>query len=277
MKKITVAILIIAAALTGCAPSNETTTRSMALVTAMQSWPDVLITPVTISGKKGEAATGVFLVPKEGKAPKPVVLALHGLTDMKESWIIPEGFSKGGSVTRRLLDRGFAVLAIDLPYHGTRLPDWASSEQKRLVLDQWASFYRKAYSEIERALDFLERRKDIDRNRIGLIGYSLGGMIAYSVANTDARVRALVTCVAPPDRDESYPGAPRDNIAYLENTPVLVIAATQDHNYPLEDAIWFFEQLPSRVKEFAQYESTHSLPFEYAERAADWFVRYLGR
>jgi hypothetical protein len=44
----------------------------------------------------------------------------------------------------------------------------------------------------------------------------------------------------------------------------------------VEDAEWFFNRLPSRIKEYEAYESTHSLPPEYADRAAGWFIRFLG-
>jgi dienelactone hydrolase len=260
----------------GCTSATPGQLRTSLLKAAIADWKDVAITPVSVFGDTGGSITGIFLVPKAGKGKHPAVLALHGYTDNKESWIDSNGFSKGGSVTRILLDKGFAVLAIDLPHHGARLPDDRTLDQKKLVLDSWAVFYKDARSDIAHAIDFLAAQSQVDPKRIGLVGYSLGGMIAYSVANTDARIRALVTCVAPPDRGESYPGAPQDNIDRLADTPVLVIAATQDHNYAVEDAEWFFNQLPSRVKEYAVYESTHSLPAEYGGRAAGWFIRFIG-
>jgi alpha/beta superfamily hydrolase len=40
-------------------------------------------------------------------------------------------------------------------------------------------------------LDYLENRPEIDKNRMGLAGYSFGGAVAFNFAGEDKRVRAL--------------------------------------------------------------------------------------
>ncbi len=262
----------------GCAKSKLEIEREAILENVRVAWKDVVIKQVSLWGSKAGAVTGLFMTPKKTlKGAHPAVLELHGYTDRKEAWLEVAGYSKGGSVTRLLLDKGFAVLAIDLPYHGARLPDSKTEKQKVYVLDNWSAFMAAALSDIKISVNFLSGQSNVDKKRIGIVGYSLGGMISYSAANTDTRVRALVTCVAPPDKGKSYPGAPHENIDRLGNVAVLVIAATQDHNYPVEDAVWFYDLLPSRVKEYVQYESNHSLPADYAAKAAGWFVRIFGR
>jgi dienelactone hydrolase len=270
-------VFILIVFLGGCAKSKLETERASTLERAKMMWQDTKISTVHIFGSKAGTITGYLLVPdKAAKGSHPAVLELHGYTDRKEAWLETNGYSKGGSVTRKLIDHGYIVLAIDLPYHGARLPDARVPEQGKLVLDNWSQFFNAALSDIGKSIDYLVKIKGVARDKIGLVGYSLGGMISYSIANTDSRIRALATCVAPPDRGKPYPGAPHENIANLENTPVLVIAATQDHNYVIEDAQWFYEILPSKNKDFVIYESTHSLPAEYSTQVERWFLHYLG-
>lgn len=44
--------------------------------------------------------------------------------------------------------------------------------------------------DVEAALDWLQERKDVDQDKIGLAGYSFGAGVAFHVACSDGRVRA---------------------------------------------------------------------------------------
>ncbi|MCH7743614.1 MAG: hypothetical protein IIB71_13225 [Proteobacteria bacterium] len=75
---------------------------------------------ITFESFHDGSVPGLLSVPDKGNAPYPVVLLLHGITSNKESWL-GDGFTHGGKVTRRLLDEGYAVFALDAQYHGRRL------------------------------------------------------------------------------------------------------------------------------------------------------------
>jgi alpha/beta superfamily hydrolase len=45
--------------------------------------------------------------------------------------------------------------------------------------------------DVKAALDYLSTLREVDRERIGLVGYSFGGMVALPVALTDKRVKQL--------------------------------------------------------------------------------------
>jgi dienelactone hydrolase len=49
--------------------------------------------------------------------------------------------------------------------------------------------------DVRRLLDYLESRNDVDARRIGLIGFSKGGMEAYLAAAVDSRISAVVPCI----------------------------------------------------------------------------------
>jgi dienelactone hydrolase len=49
--------------------------------------------------------------------------------------------------------------------------------------------------DVMRLVDYLETRADVDRARIGLIGFSKGGMETYLTAAVDKRIRTAVPCI----------------------------------------------------------------------------------
>lgn len=46
--------------------------------------------------------------------------------------------------------------------------------------------------DVKAALDYLNTRREIDTGRLGLVGYSFGGAVAFPVAQEDARIGKLV-------------------------------------------------------------------------------------
>ncbi len=103
--------------------------------------------------------------------PYPAVVICHGIGSCKESHSAFADF---------LAHHGLAALAFDLRGHGE-----SEGQLDDHVLD-----------DITAALDWLSRRPEIDRSRLGLRGSSMGAMLALHAAVRDPRVRA-VTAIAP--------------------------------------------------------------------------------
>jgi dienelactone hydrolase len=78
-----------------------------------------------------------------------------------------------------LADHGYGVLALDLRGHG--------ESDGRSTSAPW-----KAQEDIDGALDWLSRRRDVDAERLGLVGVSFGGEVALQVAGRRRDVRATV-------------------------------------------------------------------------------------
>ena len=75
----------------------------------------------------------------------------------------------------------------DLYYLGDKNPEFVKTKLKRSVLG-------KIIWDLIRGIDYLETRPEIDKTRIGITGYSLGGATAGCVAIVDQRVKASVLC-----------------------------------------------------------------------------------
>lgn len=75
---------------------------------------------------------------------------------------------------------GYHLLAFDARHHGVSDRDGHAS-------------MRKFSQDIRAALDFLAHRTEVDSDRLGALGLSIGGSAAIHAAAHDARLRAVVT------------------------------------------------------------------------------------
>lgn len=110
-----------------------------------------------------------FRVPRGVKSP-PCVILMGGLDTTKEDYII---------VNNYCLERGLATLAFDGPGQG--------ETQFKM---RWRQDNHRAVSAV---IDYLEKRPEIDSNRIGICGRSMGGYYAPRTAATDKRIKAVVS------------------------------------------------------------------------------------
>jgi dienelactone hydrolase len=152
----------------------------------------------------GETIPGVLLLPKQRPARVPAVMWCHwhgneyrkGKVEVFESRHTPE--PPGAALTRR----GFAVLAIDAPGFGARQrrgPGGAQleGEAAELAAGKFHLWYgRTLWGMMLRddrlALDYLLTRPEIDANRIGVTGISMGATRAWWLMALDERFRAGV-------------------------------------------------------------------------------------
>ena len=243
---------------------------------------------IVFIGINNSRVIGYLATPKTGKSPYPCVLQMHGMTVSKSDFWAPE-YHHGELVTQNLLSSGFAVLALDMPYHGDRLYE-NDFESTRIMLFRkgWSYRFRdmvvQCTIEYRRAMDYLETRQDIDENRIGAIGYSIGGVIANILTGIDKRIKATVSCVAPTMKPRRYlpseeylTGIASHTFARSINTnPYLMLMGEKDTGQcPVDEAKQLFELIESDTKDLIFYDSGHKLPKEHAPVAAEWLIKFL--
>jgi uncharacterized protein len=140
---------------------------------------------VTYSGKQpGVRLAGTLTLPHGRKKQFPAVLLVtgSGAQDRNETMLGHRPFLVLADYLTR---RGIAVLRVDDRGIGG---SYGSSGS-----DTSASFA----GDVEAGIEFLVSRKDIDPERIGLIGHSEGGLIAPMVASKSADVAFIVLMAAP--------------------------------------------------------------------------------
>jgi dienelactone hydrolase len=135
----------------------------------------------------------IALPPKERRLPAPAVLVIHGSNGaLGKNQVLDPTVGPDGPYAIELSQRGFVTISIDQFGFGATI---AKIAQK----DLYAEFYKRhpAWTldgrrllEQKRALDVLEKQKEIIPGAIGIIGHSLGGRAVTHLAALDKRVRA---------------------------------------------------------------------------------------
>ena len=120
-----------------------------------------------------ETFAGYFCHPRHPRGARaPGVVMLGGADSLAE-----ELFFFGGN---QITERGMALLLIDTPGRGSSL---------RLKGIRTRPDYEKPVGAV---IDYLRSRPEVDPDRIGLAGVSMGGYYAPRVAAFDGRIRAMV-------------------------------------------------------------------------------------
>ena len=115
--------------------------------------------------------------------PLPAVLCMPGSPNRKEDLLRPL------DLLSRWAEAGFFVLSIDRPYHGERSGDLNSAVYSKGLAKVWGEY---VYDLIQ-TLDYMESRAEVNADRMGMLGLSMGGMEALLVAAMDDRVRTVVS------------------------------------------------------------------------------------
>jgi len=81
----------------------------------------------------------------------------------------------------RLADQGIACLLPFLPYHYTRTPPGHMSGELMISgdVERTIQAVRQAMVDVRSAVDWLQERPEVDPNRIGIVGISLGGILVH--------------------------------------------------------------------------------------------------
>jgi len=114
--------------------------------------------------------------------------------------------------------------------------------------------------DVEAAISFISKVKEVDSNRIGLAGYSAGAGFALPVGFNDDRIKALAA-VSPP--------IPMFDFDFLKNCPKpkLLISGSRDDLIPIKQFLEFCQNLPE-PKECESIEGADHFWWGYESRLA---------
>jgi uncharacterized protein len=218
----------------------------------------------------GHAVPAILLLP-DAATPAPAALLLHGYSSRKEVMAGPAG--------EALLARGIASLAIDLPLHGTRAdPVQAQSARNPLGM---VGVWRQALADVRLGIRYVSARREIDAQRIAIIGYSMGAFLSVVLAADEPAILAVVLA-AGGDLPEGTPFAvvarmvadPLRAVRRLNGRPLLMVHGRRDRTVTPAQAQRLFDAA-AEPKEFHWWAAGHYLPREASEDAAQWLRRQL--
>ncbi len=141
-----------------------------------------------------------LVIPDGLKGPAPAILLLHWHSGDKEG---PLFSSEEQNVRAPLVKRGFILLSIDGYFHGERLGKGPAGAVESNIENQRDSLFklhlwfgRTLWGLMLRddmvAVDYLASRPEVDAERIGASGMSMGSTGAWWLAALDERVKTVV-------------------------------------------------------------------------------------
>jgi len=139
---------------------------------------------ITYDAKADDPIPAYLFLP-DAQGPRPAVLALHPTGAAGKGIPAGEGDRPNRNYGEELARRGYVVLAPDYVYMG--------DQQKDPYELGYVSGTMKGIYNHSRGVDLLASLPEVDAERIGAIGHSLGGHNSLFVAVFDERVRAVVT------------------------------------------------------------------------------------
>jgi 2,6-dihydroxypseudooxynicotine hydrolase len=231
---------------------------------------------------EGIAMTGYLRRPA-GRARAPVAVILPGLDACKEelhAW------------ADAFIQRGVATVTLDGPGQG-------ETAAHMPVREDWGSV-------LGAVIDGLERRDDIDGQRVGVVGQSLGALYAPLAAAGEPRLKACIANCGPFDWGAVLPKMPKvsqtvfrvrsratsdeemfaiakrftlDGVAQQITCPLLVVFGGGDRLIAPSEGERLARAASGPV-EFVLYEEGNhvcfNIPYKFRPLTADWMAETLG-
>jgi carboxymethylenebutenolidase len=200
--------------------------KSFALVLLAASVTSAFIPRAFAAGGKpvsypsGDETVHGFLYTPAGKGPFPGLIVIH------EYWGLNDWVKEQAS---KLTDQGYEVLAIDL-YRGrvATTPDEAHELMRGVPED-------RANRDLRAAFDFLASQPNVKKNRMGAIGWCMGGGYSLDVALDEPRLAADVI-------HYGHLATDPETLKKI-NAPILGIFGAQDKGITPDDVHKFESQM----------------------------------
>lgn len=142
-----------------------------------------------------EPVPAFFVKPARASRPLPTILFNHshgGNYEIgKRELFDGREYTAAPSYASDLTRRGCAVLCIDHWTFGERRGRTESSVFKQMLWEGRALWGMMVYDSLK-SVDYLLTRDDVDPNRIGTLGMSMGSTMAWWLAALDPRIRVCV-------------------------------------------------------------------------------------
>ena len=134
--------------------------------------------------------------------------------------------------------------------------------------------------DLQRSVDYVETRPDLDRARLGFFGVSLGARLGSIALAVEQRFKAAVIWSGGFRSGTTLPEIDEFNYAPRVKTPVLMLNGRDDFTFPIESSqVPMFKSLgtPDADKRHVLYDGGHVFPFaRIMKDTLDWFDRYFG-
>ena len=166
----------------------------------------------SVSYMSGDETVQAVLYTPAGKGPFPAIIVIH------EWWGLNDWVKEQAS---KLADQGYAALAIDL-YRGkvATTPDMAHEIMRGVPED-------RAKRDLHAAFEFLQSQPNVRKDRIGAIGWCMGGGYSLDVALQEPTLAADVI-------NYGHLATDPESLKKI-HAPILGLFGAQDQGIPPDD------------------------------------------
>jgi len=234
------------------------------------------------------------------KNPTPVVMCIHGWTGNKESML---------RHCVRVADAGFLAVAVDARMHGERIDVAFCNKTSENFARTFYSVVSETAADLSQAVDYLVERPDVDPNRVGLMGVSMGGFVSLIATQLEKRVKVVASVLGAGDfevfgervssqkvlpYDQKLAGHldeeteklirncdPLGNLEKFPPTTLLLMGGSTDPLIPKEGIVQLHEGLkplyassPGNLK-LSMYDVGHEYTQEMEAEVVQWFTEHL--
>jgi len=137
--------------------------------------------------KEHNTALGEYFQPVTGNN-WPLAILVHGWGD--------RSITPCRLLAKDLAKRNIACFILYLVFHSRRMPEAIKNRLPILTADEWFDGYQTSVIDIHQVVDWAQNTELIDKERIAVIGISLGGIISAITMGLDNRIRAGVLLVS---------------------------------------------------------------------------------
>jgi carboxymethylenebutenolidase len=161
---------------------------------------------VAVPRANGKGVMGSFFVKPEGAGPLPGLVVIHEIYGLNDN-------IRG--IANRFAERGYAALAVDLFSNRNRAMCMMQVIHGMLM----RPLKNAILADLQSTFDFLRNQPGMDGNRIGVVGFCMGGGYALQLAVTAKGMRAA---------SAFYGAVPKPLEAFVESCPII-------GSYPVKD------------------------------------------
>ncbi|MEE8519550.1 MAG: dienelactone hydrolase family protein [Dehalococcoidia bacterium] len=186
-------------------------------------------------------AMPVYVASPEGPGPHPAILVIQGMAGPASMEFL---------AAERLANNGFVGVTPDLFHRG---PVCLTPDE--LQLRRRAMQNVDIIADIEATIEHLKQQSFI-ADRIGIMGFCMGGRVSYMMASRSPDIRAAVDCYGGGVFDHDGPGpTPFETTADI-NCPVLILDGELDE-HPSPDQV---RQIAAELEKFGKLHEVHIYP-----------------
>ena len=259
---------------------------------------------VRYEGEPGLFVEGYLLLPNgpsRGEQQRPGIVALHPTTAATIDEIAGVSGRESMQLGWKLASRGFVVFCprCFLWQDVTSFNEAVHRHRERHPRSRGMA---KMLYDAMRTVDVLESLPEVDRNRIGAVGHSLGAKETLYLAACDERVKVAVASeggigfrstnwdapwyLGEAIRDENFPLNHHQLLGLIAPRPFLILggesgpgAADGDRSWPLIEAAlpaWQLYGEPTRLG-LLNHRQGHSISAESFDHIVEWLSVYLAQ